>query len=581
MNSKQRLRSRVVFSLILIGAGCLASSLYWTEIINGSSYAAKAEQQYVKPATDQFDRGIIYFAAKDGTRIAAAAVGSGSLVFMNPSSLKDPAQAYAALSQYLALDQTDFMAKAGKPNDHYEVLAEQVSDGVAQSIRSAQIPGIGVSANSWRSYPGGTLAAHVLGLVGEDESSSTVSGRYGLERSYGSVLDREGTGSSANVFAELFGGLNSVFGAGGSSVHGDIVTTIEPTAQKYLEKILDDTLSTWHSDEIGGIIMDPNTGEIIAMSSLPSFDPNDTAAVKDVSVFSNPLVEHVYEMGSIIKPLTMAMALNTGAEKPDSTYDDTGTMTLNGKKISNYDGRARGVIPMQQILSQSLNIGAATIALKTEHDLGPGTMFTYFNSYGLGEKTGIDEPNEATGLISNLKPGGNTRDINIATAAYGQGIAISPIETVRALSIIANGGYLVTPHLVKEIDYSDGAVKVIAASKTGPVLAKQTTDEVTGMLVKVVDGTMATAHPDIYWPNYSIAAKTGTAQIPDHVNGGYYADRYLHSFFGYFPAYNPRFIVFLYQVYPKGAQYASETLTNPFIALSKFLINYYDIQPDR
>ena len=236
---------------------------------------------------------------------------------------------------------------------------------------------------------------------------------------------------------------------------------------------------------------------------------------------------------------------------------------------------------MQQILSQSLNIGAATIALKIEHIFGAGTMFKYFSSYGLGEKTGIDAPNEATGIINNLKPGSDTRDINIATAAYGQGIAVSPVAMARALSILANGGYLVTPHLVKEIDYSEGTVKTIGTPKSGPVLSKQTVDEVTAMLVKVVDGTIAAAHPDIYWKNYSIAAKTGTAQIPDPVNGGYYKDRYLHSFFGYFPAYNPKFLVFLYQVYPKGAEYASATLTDPFSQLAKFLINYYDISPDR
>ncbi len=171
--------------------------------------------------------------------------------------------------------------------------------------------------------------------------------------------------------------------------------------------------------------------------------------------------------------------------------------------------------------------------------------------------------------------------MEVATAAYGQGIAVSPVNMARALSVLANGGYVVTPHLVKEIDYADGTVKKIAPEKTGPVLKKQTTDEVTGMLIKVVDEEIAKAHPDIHFVHYSVAAKTGTAQIADHVNGGYYPDRYLHSFFGYFPAYNPKFLVFLYQIYPKGAEYASATLSDPFTDLSKFLINYYNITPDR
>ena len=205
-------------------------------------------------------------------------------------------------------------------------------------------------------------------------------------------------------------------------------------------------------------------------------------------------------------------------------------------------------------------------------------MFKYFSDFGFGQKTGIDQPNEATGIIGNLKTG---RDIEIATAAYGQGIAMSPVEMVRGLSILANGGYLITPHLVKEIDMSDGTTKVIDIKKTGPILKKQSVDDVTGMLIKVVDEMIGKAHPDIYFTNYSVAAKTGTAQVADHKNGGYYPDKYLHSFFGYFPAYNPKYLVFLYQVYPKGAQYASDTLTEPFSQITKFLIDYYNVSPDR
>jgi cell division protein FtsI/penicillin-binding protein 2 len=135
--------------------------------------------------------------------------------------------------------------------------------------------------------------------------------------------------------------------------------------------------------------------------------------------------------------------------------------------------------------------------------------------------------------------------------------------------------------MVKEIDHDDGTVKKIDAVKSGPVLKKQSVDEVTAMLVKVVDSVIAKAHPDIHFENYSVAAKTGTAQIADHVNGGYYPDRYLHSFFGFFPAYDPKYIVFFYQIYPKGALYASDTLTDPFSEMTKFLIDYYDVTPDR
>jgi cell division protein FtsI (penicillin-binding protein 3)/stage V sporulation protein D (sporulation-specific penicillin-binding protein) len=308
------------------------------------------------------------------------------------------------------------------------------------------------------------------------------------------------------------------------------------------------------------------------MASLPTYDPNDLSGLKNTAVLSNPLVEHVYEMGSIIKPLTMSVGLDTGAINVNSTYEDTGTMELSGKKISNYDGKARGKTDMQQILSQSLNVGVATISLL----VGKQDFAKYFGDFGFGDKTGVDEPNEATGIVNNLKTG---RDVEIATASYGQGVAFSPMATVRGLAILANGGYLVTPHIVKEIAYEDGTMKSIPVTKTGPVLKKQTVDDVTGMLVKVVDDALLKG--EIKNAHYKVAAKTGTAQIADHVNGGYYSDKYLHSFFGYFPATKPQYIVFLYQINPKGAEYASATLTKPFDEITKFLINYYDIPPDR
>ena len=574
MNSKQRFRTQILLGAVVCAALVLAWSLYSTAIIHGNSYATKAQAQYTKPATDYFDRGAIYFSSfSDNSyiRSAAATLDRGFLVYMNPKLVTDASGAYEALSQYLSLDRASFLSKAAKPNDPYEFLADRVSEDKADPISKLGLPGILTAPETWRTYPGGSLASHVLGLVGENQASSTVSGKYGLERSYDSTLSRPPVGTSAGIFAQIFSGAGSALGSG-SVKEGDIVTTIEPTVEKYLETTLAGVETAWHPDEAGGVVIDPNTGEIIAMSSLPTYDPNDTSGVKDVSVFSNPMIEHVYEMGSIMKPLTMAAALDDGVITPSSTYDDVGCLTLNTKKICNYDGKARGVIPMQQILSQSLNIGAATLAMK----MGAADFARYFKNYGIAAKTGLDLPNEAMPLASNLDGG---TDIDIATASYGQGIALSPVGMARALSVLANGGYVITPHIVKEIDYTDGSVKKITAPKTGPVLSAQTVKEVRDMLVSVVDKSLANG--TIKNDHYTVAAKTGTASIADHVNGGYYSDRYLHSFFGFFPAYNPRFLIFLYQVYPKGAEYASETLTKPFDDMATFLLNYYNIPPDR
>ena len=571
MNNRERLRVKGILVGIFAVAAILVLSLYSRQIVNGKAYAEKADKQYGKPSSSLFNRGSIFFQSKDGTRIAAATIDRGFLVYANPKLIIDPYQIYEALSQFITINQTNFTKLVSYPDDTYEEIIHRIDGTTAQSINTLSLRGIGTSPESWRLYSGGSLAAHALGLVGQNASSSNIEGRYGLEKYYQDVLNRKNEGSGLGVFAELFTSVRDTV-IGGLVKSGDIVTTIEPTVEGYLEKVLNDTQAEWHPDEIGGIIINPQNGEILALAMFPTFNPNNTSEVKDPKVFSNSLVEHIFEMGSIMKPLTMAMGFDSGNFTPLSTYNDTGTMVLNNKTIGNYDRKARGITGMQQLLSQSLNIGAATIALQ----VGSTTMSDYFSKYGLGQKTGIDLPNEATGMIKNLRSG---REIDVATAAYGQGISVSPIEMVRALSIIANGGYLIKPHLAKEIDGVDGMVNKIVLEKDGPILKKQTVMDVTKMLVEIVD--TALKHGGIKMDRYTIAAKTGTAQIADRVNGGYYGDRYLHSFFGYFPAYNPRFLVFLYQVYPKGAQYASETLTDPFDNLTKFLINYYNIPPDR
>jgi len=208
--------------------------------------------------------------------------------------------------------------------------------------------------------------------------------------------------------------------------------------------------------------------------------------------------------------------------------------------------------------------------------MGKGKFADYMRNFGIGSETGIDLPNETHGLTDNLN---SPRDIEYATASFGQGIAMTPIETVRALAVLGNGGKLVNPHLGKEIQFKIGGSKKISYGIEKQVIKKETSEEISRMLVHVVDNALLNGK--VKMDRYSIAAKTGTAQISMENGRGYYEDRYLHSFFGYLPAYNPRFIVFLYTVYPKGVKYASETLTVPFMDITKYLINYYQIPPDR
>lgn len=317
--------------------------------------------------------------------------------------------------------------------------------------------------------------------------------------------------------------------------------------------------------------MDPKDGSIYAIAALPSFDPNNFAKESSNDIFSNPLVENVLEFGSVVKPLIMAAALDTGVLTTETTYDDKGSVMVEQKEIFNFDKKGRGVVDMQEVLSQSLNTGMVFVSRK----LGKENMREYLLSFGIDDKTGIDLPNETSGLVSNLK---SPREIEYANASFGQGIAMTPIEMVRALASLSNGGNLVVPHLAQKIRYEGGLEKELTYLSVPTKIRPETSEEITRMLVGVMDSLRGGTEK---LDRYSIAVKTGTAQVADTENGGYYEDRYTHSFFGYLPAYNPRFIIFLYATDPRGVRYSSETWSGPFLDTAKFLINYYEIPPDR
>jgi|CXWK01.1.fsa_nt_gi cell division protein FtsI/penicillin-binding protein 2 len=561
-------RVRFVFLLISLFALGLVYRLYTLQIMNNEVFTEKADRQYFSPNSALLDRGTIFFTSKEHERVTAAYQKIGNLVFINPKTTSEPERVYDAINAVVPIDRADFFAKANKKDDPYEEIIKradaQVGEKIAESTK--EFPSVQIAKQKWRTYPFDSLAAQVVGFMAFNDDE--LAGRYGLERQYEQVLKRSNESAYTNFFVEVFANLKGVIEH--ESGEGDIVTTIEPTVQAFLEQTLSKVNSTWKSEYSGGIIMDPATGDILAMGLAPTFDPNMFGDVENTALYTNRLVEDVYEMGSIVKPLTVAAGIDAGVITPTTTYYDNGFLVLNNRKISNYDGKGRGNTDMQQVLSQSLNTGVAYIAGK----LGNAKFSEYMKSFGLDKKTGIDLPLEAAPLVDNLM---SPREIEIATASYGQGIAISPIAITRALAVLANGGKLVSPHVVSAIDYKSGLSSVVEPSAPVQVLKPETTEKVTRMLVNVVDEALL--HGTVKLDHYSVAAKTGTAQISD--GRGYYTDRYLHSFFGYFPAYSPKFIVFLFTYYPKDVQYASETLTYSFHELTKYLIHYYDIPPDR
>lgn len=570
--SKFIFRIRLIAGVLLLIGFVLIVRLYFLQVVHGHEFRLKAEKQYVKQSTNQIDRGTIFFTAKDGSLISAATIASGNTIAINPQRITNPEKTYTDLKSILPdLDQSSFLAKAEKKDEVYEEVALQQKVSTGDQISALKVPGVQVLGSHWRYYPGKVLSAQTIGFLGFGKDGKSVAGQYGLERYYDGALSRSDGGLYVNFFADLFTNIRAKFSPDTVEPGADLVTSLEPSVQQFLESALADYDSKWHADTVGGIIMDPKTGSILAMASRPGFDINDFKNA-DPNAFANPLVERVYEFGSIMKAVTMASGIDSGAVTPTTTYDDKGFLILDGKKINNWDFKGRGVVSMQEVLNQSLNTGVSFVVQK----MGTTTFASYLDRFGITGETGIDLPNEASPLVSNLK---SPRAVEYATASFGQGVAITPIAMARALATLANGGVVPGPHVGVELRYGGGITKKLGWTPPQQAITRESDEAITRMLVNVVD--VALQHGAVKMADYSIAAKTGTAQIARPDARGYYTDRYLHSFFGYFPAYEPKFLVFFFAVYPKGAQYASETWTSPFMNTVHFLINYYNIPPDR
>lgn len=556
---------RIVIFMFLFIAVVILGKLFNLQVMQGEFYKLRGDRQYVTPASAIFERGSIYMTDKDGKRISAATQRLGFRIALNTREFEDDDIVFENISPLIDIEREYFDSLISR-NDGYEEVANKVSDDVAEKVRDLNLDGVKVFREKWRYYPGNDLAAHALGFLAYD--TDTRVGQYGLERYYEKILARDENQPYINFFAELFTNVSDGLFEGDGR-RGDIVTTIEPSVQSQLEIGLESLLENFKSDSAGGIVVNPQTGEVYALAVAPDFDINNFGD-KEGESYINPLTSNVFELGSVIKPLVMASALNEGVVTADTSYFDKGYVDVGSKRIENFDKKGRGQVTMQDVLNQSLNTGMVLASQK----LGNKKMREYLYGYGFNSKTGIDLPAEISSLTSNLE---SRRDLEFATASFGQGIAVTPVSAVRAFSALANKGIPITPHVVKYVDYNIGGEEEVLPLTLPAIISPETAEEITRMLVGVVDTSMTQT---VKKEHYSIGGKTGTAQMLDP-NGGYHDTKRLHSFFGYFPAYDPQFLIFLYTVDPKGVRYSSQSLAPLFAELSDFLINYYSIPPDR
>lgn len=576
----EKWRLTFVFVVLLLVGGAILFKLYLLQIASHSYYSSLSEKQHSSSKIPPPQRGEIFFQDKSGKLRLAATTKNGYLIYINPRELEksktDYEKVYLKVSEITKgkneiLAKDEFLAMAGKKNDPFEVFAHKVDGDTAEKINKLAINGIGSSPENWRYYPAAGLASQILGFVGYEENK--LQGRYGAEETYEDVLSGESDYLKNDGFVENF----LTFGRKiflPPSEGNDLILTIEPTVQTFFEKKLDEILKKYKAEKAGGIILNPKSGKILAMASKPDFNPNQYYEIENFERFKNPLIQNIYEFGSVIKPLTVAAGLDAGAINRGTTYYDRGFVRIGSYEIKNFDEKGRGTADIQKILNDSLNTGAVFVQQK----LGQKKFYEYFKRYGFEEKTGVNLKYEREGDLSNLAKG---KEVEYATASFGQGIAFTPLALTRALSSLANGGYLIKPYVAEKIIKSglpDKNLKPIVDAEENRVIKKETSEEITKILVKVADEALLGGK--IKLESYTIAAKTGTAQIPKKGSRGY-SDEYLHSFFGYAPAFDPQFLIVIFLEKPKGVRYASQSLGEPFSEIIKFLLNYYEVLPDR
>ena len=434
---------------------------------------------------------------------------------------------------------------------------------------SNEIKGLHYEWERFRYYPEGELFSNVLGF-----SNLENIGHYGLEGFFdhelkgedGFLLGNKGSYQGRKIIIDKEEYQEPIPGS-------NLLLTIDYAVQLYTCQRLLEAQKAHSFSGASIIVMDPKTGKIISMCSWPNFNPNNYQEV-DVSSFDNQAVSYQYEPGSVFKTITMAIAIDQGKINSNTYYTDYGQLNISGwsKPIRNSDFSTRGghgYVDMNYVLENSLNTGAIFAA----NQVGPQVFSDYLNSFGFGEKTGIELIGEASGNIRNLS-GKNVKEIDLAVASFGQGMAVTPLQMISSYATLANKGIMMKPYLVDEIlDANNETIKKIEPQEIRRVVSEQTAEAVSAMLVNVVEnGHALRSRIDGYY----IGGKTGTAQIPSP-RGGYLSGQYIHNFVGYAPIENPRFVVLVKFDNPKTSMYAEGTVVAVFKDIVDFLLKYYNI----
>ncbi|MFH1714532.1 MAG: penicillin-binding protein 2 [Candidatus Nealsonbacteria bacterium] len=504
-------------------------------------YRALAKGQAFYNLEDKItgNRGEIFF--KNGEPLAVNV--EWPLVSLSPRDIKNKEEVSRRLSDILQIEESSILEMVSR-DEIYLILKRKLSSEEVDKIKELSFEGVYLQKEAGRYYPQGTLASQLVGFLNAEKV-----GQYGLEEYYDDVLrgERKADGK-------------------------DLILTVDYSIQFMAEKLLKEAYDNLNIEAGEVVVIDPNTAEIIALANFPGFDPNEYSKVKDIAIFQNSATQKVFEPGSIFKPITMAGAIDVGVISPVTTYQDPGKIQIGKWSIYNYEQRNYpGDITMTEVLEKSINTGAVF----AEQKLGNDNFLNYVDAFGIFKPTGIDLKE----IYSDNKELKNGYEVNFATASFGQGIQMTSIQLVRALSAIANGGKLIEPRVVAKLKDGENEEELKTKIIKDNVISNKTSSQLTAMLVSVVDqgyGKPARI------PGYYIAGKTGTAQIAWSAMGADktgYSEKTWQSFIGFAPAFNPQFLILVKLTNPavKTAEFSAVPL---FKELAKYIIDYYQIPPD-
>lgn len=557
-------RLGLVTVLIVLATVGILGRLAYLQLVRGEYYGKMDIGQAEEMRSLQSPRGTIY--DRNGKVLAVSTVSLS--LYADPQMLNRAPEALAAmLAPYLEVSAPELQEKLSRKNRFVwleRMLDKKQSDAVQELITREKLEGLQFIEESKRYYPNGDLLAQVLGFVGIDDK-----GLDGLEM----LLDDQIKGSSREqaILTSRHGmpildsTLAPLFGDKERSVY----LTIDASVQFFAERALDRAMQQTNSSGGSLIVMDPKTGEILAMANAPTYDPNHFAEGSE-EAYRNRAVTNLYEPGSTFKPIIAAAALDAGTVTPDTVFEDTGAVHASGHVIQNWDGESYGSVRLVDIIKDSINTGFAELGLRT----GGATLTKYAKRFGFGKQTGIELPGEGDGILFDPD---DMRDSDVATMSIGQSIAVTPLQMLQAYGALANGGHMMRPHILASIVNPDGSTyKQYAAEEVGQPVRPEVTATLLPMLEKVV---AAGGGVKAQVSGYRLAGKTGTAQKLDAVHGGYMDGRYIASFIGFGPVENPAVVCLVVLDDPEGVYYGGQIAAPVFAEVMAEIMRYKAIPP--